>query len=46
MAGMEALVKQGIIEAGGSPDKIWVVDGAKAGVQILNGIARCRYAEV
>lgn len=46
MAGMESIVKQGILDAGGSPEKIWVVDGAKAGVQILNGLARCRYGDV
>ncbi|CAO1634476.1 unnamed protein product [Sympodiomycopsis kandeliae] len=46
MAGMESLVKQGVIDAGGSADKVWVIDGAKAGVQILNGIARCRYHSI
>ncbi|KAF5327630.1 hypothetical protein D9619_004323 [Psilocybe cf. subviscida] len=38
MAGMEGLVKQGVEEAGFNP--VRVVDGAKAGVQILAGLAR------
>ncbi|KAF8962713.1 Asp/Glu/hydantoin racemase [Flammula alnicola] len=38
MAGMEALVQQGVAEAGLPP--VRVVDGAKAGVQILAGLAR------
>lgn len=46
MAGMESIVKQGVLDAGGSPDKIWVIDGAKAGAQLLGGLARCRYADM
>lgn len=38
MAGMEDLVQQGVKEAGFKP--VRVVDGAKAGVQILAGLAR------
>ncbi|KJA22950.1 hypothetical protein HYPSUDRAFT_138538 [Hypholoma sublateritium FD-334 SS-4] len=38
MAGMEPLVHQGVAEAGLGP--VRVVDGAKAGVQILAGLAR------
>ncbi|PPQ91020.1 hypothetical protein CVT25_013945 [Psilocybe cyanescens] len=38
MAGMEEWVEQGVVEAGMGP--IRVVDGAKAGVQILAGLAR------
>lgn len=45
MAGMESLVKQGIVDAGGSPERVWVIDGAKAGVQLLAGMARCRYKD-
>lgn len=35
---MEGLVRQGVVEAGFPP--VRVVDGAKAGVQILAGLAR------
>ena len=35
---MEEIVKQGVIEAGFPPVRI--VDGAKAGVHILAGLAR------
>ncbi|KAH9481565.1 hypothetical protein JR316_0006092 [Psilocybe cubensis] len=38
MAGMEDLVQQGVVEVGLEP--VRVVDGAKAGVQILAGLAR------
>ncbi|KAF9485251.1 hypothetical protein BDN70DRAFT_871658 [Pholiota conissans] len=38
MAGMEELVQRGVTEAGHKP--VRVVDGAKAGVQILAGLAR------
>ncbi|KDR76367.1 hypothetical protein GALMADRAFT_247806 [Galerina marginata CBS 339.88] len=38
MAGMEGLVRQGVVEAGLPPVRI--VDGAKAGIQILAGLAR------
>ncbi|KAF9565185.1 hypothetical protein CPC08DRAFT_630187 [Agrocybe pediades] len=38
MAGMEEVVKQGVVEAGFPPVRI--VDGAKAGVHILAGLAR------
>ncbi|KAF8150607.1 Asp/Glu/hydantoin racemase [Crassisporium funariophilum] len=38
MVGMEELVKQGVLDAGLQPVRI--VDGAKAGVQILAGLAR------
>lgn len=43
---MEPLVRQGIQEAGGSLDKVWVIDGAKAGVQLLTGLARSQYRVV
>jgi hypothetical protein len=35
---MEGLVKQGVVDAGLQP--VRVVDGAKAGVQFLSGLAR------
>ncbi|TFK40043.1 Asp/Glu/hydantoin racemase [Crucibulum laeve] len=38
MAGMEELVQQGVVEAGFEPVRI--VDGAKAGVEIIAGLAR------
>ncbi|THH04726.1 hypothetical protein EW145_g5310 [Phellinidium pouzarii] len=38
MAGMEGLVKQGVREAG--LGEVKVIDGAKAGVELLTGIAR------
>lgn len=38
MAGMENTVKKGVEEAGFPPVRI--VDGAKAGVQFLAGLAR------
>lgn len=41
MSGMEELVRQGVVEAGGKLVK--VVDGARAGVEILAGLARLRY---
>jgi len=41
MTGMEDLVKAGVAEAGGRPVK--VIDGAKAGVQVLAGLTRNRY---
>ncbi|PWN53903.1 hypothetical protein IE53DRAFT_309360 [Violaceomyces palustris] len=42
MAGMEELVRQGVKEAGYSSN-ISVIDGAKAGIQILSGLARSSY---
>jgi Asp/Glu/hydantoin racemase len=41
MSGMEDLVKAGVGEAGFPPVK--VIDGAKAGVELLAGLARLRY---
>lgn len=38
MSGMEDLVKAGVAEAGGRP--VTVIDGAKAGVQVLAGLVR------
>ena len=38
MAGMEGLVQEGVKESGLPPVRI--VDGAKAGVQLLAGLAR------
>ncbi|KAF4565457.1 hypothetical protein EYR36_002028 [Pleurotus pulmonarius] len=38
MSGMEDLVKAGVTEAGGRP--VIVIDGAKAGVQVLAGLVR------
>lgn len=38
MTGMESVVKQGVADAGLQP--VRVVDGAKAGVQFLAGLAR------
>ncbi|KAF9496930.1 hypothetical protein BDN71DRAFT_1468196 [Pleurotus eryngii] len=38
MSGMEDLVKAGVAEAGGRP--VAVIDGAKAGVQVLAGLVR------
>ncbi len=38
MSGMEDLVKAGVAEAGGRP--VIVIDGAKAGVQVLAGLVR------
>ncbi|PWN26132.1 hypothetical protein BDZ90DRAFT_280672 [Jaminaea rosea] len=43
MAGMEGLVLQGVAEAGGDDRRVWVIDGAKAGVLLLEGLGRGRY---
>lgn len=42
MAGMEWLVKQGVSEAG--LGEVKVVDGAKAGIEMLAGIVRLAYS--
>jgi hypothetical protein len=41
MSGMEALVKRGVEEA--QLKSVKVIDGAKAGVEILAGLARLQY---
>ncbi|KAL1716112.1 Asp/Glu/hydantoin racemase [Schizophyllum commune] len=43
MAGMEPLIKQGAREAHGENTSVKVIDGARAGVEVLAGLVRLKY---
>lgn len=43
MAGMEGIVKRGIVAAGGDPGRLKIIDGAKAGTAILAGLVSYRH---
>lgn len=43
MTGMEAIVRQGAQSALPAGKRVAVIDGAKAGVQLLSGLVSCQY---